>query len=483
LVLDAGFPTNGFFALVDKVNAGQLLNLAANGIQVGEFLAGLFADDPTDKIIARIDRLEDVINKGFQDLGNLLNTEIQNVIANEDKLANEEAVAHAVTAERDLYDYKLTADKTYLALAGNESSLATAFLEQQTDPFYIGGLICAGNARIDYFRALEPDWAHDPVHVGEVNELINCLAGMRTTVQQTIESNHTVVETAFSTHSGDIHYFFSHFDKGEEISRFRSEAAAEQARLAGIGNELTFLSIPKFEQILNIWEDLRGTLVVAAPKQIRAGAPFDLTVTALDASGNIDANYRGTVALTTSDPSGRLPAVYTFTPGDKGVHTFTAGTALVTVGRQTITASDTVSTITASAAVVVTPRNRFVIVPPGGSFAPASAVPGAYGNTDINYQGTVNFGTSDTDLGVVLPVDYTFGATDEGRHTFAVAFTWVTTETQILANTDTANVGRFFARTEQDVHGLADRLHCYSALAWANKGLSKQVFAEIPAIV
>src|SRR5207237_8856516 len=57
--------------------------------------------------------------------------------------------------------------------------------------------------------------------------------------------------------------------------------------------------------------------------------------------------YPGTVSLTTRRSNKRLPANYTFTGGDAGVHTFAA--TLNTVGTQSLTATDTVTgTITGS---------------------------------------------------------------------------------------------------------------------------------------
>src|SRR5439155_19920042 len=41
-------------------------------------------------------------------------------------------------------------------------------------------------------------------------------------------------------------------------------------------------------------------LITAAPTAI-SGTPFDVTVTALDPSGNIDTNYQGTVTFSTTD--------------------------------------------------------------------------------------------------------------------------------------------------------------------------------------
>ena len=96
-----------------------------------------------------------------------------------------------------------------------------------------------------------------------------------------------------------------------------------------------------------------STLVVTAPASATAGAPFSVTVTAKDPYGNTangsTTGYLGTVHFTSSDGQAGLPANYTFTAGDAGVHTFTNGVTLNTTGSQTVTATDTVtSSITGS---------------------------------------------------------------------------------------------------------------------------------------
>jgi hypothetical protein len=66
------------------------------------------------------------------------------------------------------------------------------------------------------------------------------------------------------------------------------------------------------------------------------GVPFNFTVTALDAFGNVATGYRGTVHFTSNGGNPFLPANYTFTAADAGVHSFTmtwpiAGTWVLTV--------------------------------------------------------------------------------------------------------------------------------------------------------
>jgi hypothetical protein len=63
--------------------------------------------------------------------------------------------------------------------------------------------------------------------------------------------------------------------------------------------------------------------VITAPASVNAGSPFSITVTALDAYGNVATGYRGTVKFSSSDNGAALPGKYTFTAADAGVHTFT----------------------------------------------------------------------------------------------------------------------------------------------------------------
>src|SRR5262249_61746153 len=105
-----------------------------------------------------------------------------------------------------------------------------------------------------------------------------------------------------------------------------------------------------------------GTAVcfaVAAPSSVPSGTAFDLTVTALDPYGNIDVNYQGTVTFSTSDTDSGiiLPADYTFTADDAGVHAFPGAVTLSTPGDQTITVTDTASGITRSITVTVIAPN------------------------------------------------------------------------------------------------------------------------------
>jgi hypothetical protein len=87
--------------------------------------------------------------------------------------------------------------------------------------------------------------------------------------------------------------------------------------------------------------------VLSAPDTVQSGTPFDATVTAVDPFGQVAVGYTGTVTFSTSDTDSGvvLPADYTFTADDGGVHTFTdtglGEITLVTPGDQTLTVTDT----------------------------------------------------------------------------------------------------------------------------------------------
>ena len=97
---------------------------------------------------------------------------------------------------------------------------------------------------------------------------------------------------------------------------------------------------------LNVTNDvIASSLIVSGfPSPSRVGVQGSFTVTARDAQGNTLTGYRGTVHFVSSDPRAQLPADYTFTAADAGMHTFTA--PLNTPGTQTIAAMDFVAGVT-----------------------------------------------------------------------------------------------------------------------------------------
>jgi murein DD-endopeptidase MepM/ murein hydrolase activator NlpD len=106
---------------------------------------------------------------------------------------------------------------------------------------------------------------------------------------------------------------------------------------------------------VNVVAGAAVAFMVMAPANAGSGTPFDVTIVAVDAYGNTDTNYTGTIRFTTtdSDPGVVLPPDYTFQSGDAGMVTFPTGVTLITSGQQTLTVTDLSSGVTGSSIVTL----------------------------------------------------------------------------------------------------------------------------------
>jgi hypothetical protein len=195
-------------------------------------------------------------------------------------------------------------------------------------------------------------------------------------------------------------------------------------------------------------------LSVSTSNPYVAGAAHSVTVTALDAFGNVATGYTGRVKFTSSDPAAVLPANYTFTGADAGVHVFpktpSPALTLKTAGSQWVRATDrATATITGvQSGIVVTPgaaTHLKVVVstnpwPAGSTHTVTVTALDAYGNVATGYTGRIKFTSSDPSA--VLPANYTFTGADAGVHTFpktvSPALTLKTAGTQWVRATDKA---------------------------------------------
>jgi hypothetical protein len=169
--------------------------------------------------------------------------------------------------------------------------------------------------------------------------------------------------------------------------------------------------------------------VVASTKKATAGGLFSVTVTALDAKGQPDPTYRGTVHFTSTDgPLAQIPGDYTFTAGDGGTHTF-QNIFLTKAGGRKLKVADTNSTrMKASAAVSVIAGSaaKFLVsgFPASGRSGRASSftvtAQDAYGNRATSYLGTVTFASGGKSA--TLPTSYTFIKSNGGRRSFKATF-------------------------------------------------------------
>jgi M6 family metalloprotease-like protein len=156
------------------------------------------------------------------------------------------------------------------------------------------------------------------------------------------------------------------------------------------------------------------------PVAVGAGAPGQVSVSALDAKGNPALGYPGTIRFASSDAAAGLPGDATL-PGA----TATFMVTLKTAGTQAISAQDTVNASVSGTQgginVSAGAATRFTLTYPASVMAgnPASAGVTAYdtyNNVATGYRGTVAF--SSTSALAALPAPYTFAAEDAGAKTF-----------------------------------------------------------------
>lgn len=181
------------------------------------------------------------------------------------------------------------------------------------------------------------------------------------------------------------------------------------------------------------------TFGVSMPSMVMAGSTVPMTVSALDAQGNVVSNFAGTVYISSNDPQmkGQLQA-YTFTAADAGVHSFLKTVTLNTLGTQTVQVGAPFMT-EADSAVLVTPRavrlgmaTSVTSVGAGSTLNVTVSALDATGSPAIGYGGTVTFSSTDSQSG--LPASYTFTAEDAGVHTFTLSLK--TAGTQLVGVSD-----------------------------------------------
>ncbi|MBI3410157.1 MAG: tandem-95 repeat protein [Planctomycetes bacterium] len=180
------------------------------------------------------------------------------------------------------------------------------------------------------------------------------------------------------------------------------------------------------------------------PSPTTAGVAHTLTVTALDRFGNIATSFRGIVSFESQDRKASLPASYTFTAADAGVHNFSV--TLRTAGNQYIMVATTVShtiyrtylgyTVTAAAAT------HFRITAQASATANLAfsflvTALDEFGNVATGYRGRVHHASSDPRG--KLPANYTFTGSDNGMHTFTVIFKTRGLQSILITDTSTGS--------------------------------------------
>lgn len=183
-------------------------------------------------------------------------------------------------------------------------------------------------------------------------------------------------------------------------------------------------------------------LLVCTTGSATAGSPFAVTVSALDANGNIVTGFQGTVGI--SGAPGIQASSYTFTAADNGVHTIANAATLVASGTQTFSVTspflpDASGTIEVQAASVAKLTISSATTSAAGeSTGVTLSTFDAYGNFSSNYTGTVHFTSTDVQAG--LPSDYTFTVADAGTHTFVATLKTAGLQTVSVADFTNASI-------------------------------------------
>jgi uncharacterized delta-60 repeat protein len=274
--------------------------------------------------------------------------------------------------------------------------------------------------------------ANERIIVGGQNGHTTLLARFNANgTPDTIFGNGGLTTTAFSSTS----YFYG-------VAVYPNAGLATDGDIVAVGSTIPTVNTQSL--VARYLGQATASFAISGPSSLTAGTAGSFIVTALNADGTVNTSYTGTVAITSSDPKAVVPANYTFTAADQGVHTFTV--ILKTAGSQSITATDTAtSSITGSeSGITITPAaaSQFVLSAPssvkrGVAFSLTLTVEDAYGNVVTGYVGTVHFTSSDSTA--TLPANYTFTAADAGVHKFTNGAILRKRGTQTITVTDTLN--------------------------------------------
>jgi len=295
-----------FVQSIQNSDALQLIGVIANcsgilssALAVVSFVQGLTEPD-NSQLLSAIEQLQQTLNADFTALGNLIQQQTQIIVdtVNRDGMAL--ALANSDVAMAQIQDFLSHNNNEALDTAEADSVAGLAFFTELdlTTPsdllFFLPGLIKAGTVRA-FVIASEPLKDREPsdVVVENITSMVTLLSAMIDSVvstvttahtvdvkshtircaplQQVVESNTPDFDTPFRTvtvidgynheeRSVVLQFFDAQRNNPpcEQPSGFEKAAlaAAEQVRAQGITDELAFIGIPQFKQILQSWQNL-----------------------------------------------------------------------------------------------------------------------------------------------------------------------------------------------------------------------------------
>ena len=172
---------------------------------------------------------------------------------------------------------------------------------------------------------------------------------------------------------------------------------------------------------------------------VTAGTELLAQAAVYDANGVVDLEYRGTVQFQSSDPLATLPGPYTLSASDLGYKNLGKSLVLRSVGRQTVTCSDSqtgralsVQTYTVVPLAVTSLQLTVDNTAPHAAELVSVTVHAldGFGNINSAYREVMTFASSDPLA--TLPAAYTFTAADAGVKTFPSALALRTSGAQLV---------------------------------------------------
>jgi hypothetical protein len=321
-------PTPDTFAQsISNSGALQLVGVMANfsgilssALAVYSFISGL--NQPSNAtILNAIEQLQQTLDNDFTQLGDLIVQQTQVVVDTVNRDAMAGALANSDVATERIQAFLASHDQAALETAITESIAGVQFFLELglSAPaellFFLPGLVKAGTIRI-FVIASEPKAQQEPgpVILGNLSSMVALLSAMISSIQTTVSTAHTVneeshivkcsalpqvataSEPAFGEPFRDVTVIdgYFHEERGVVLQFFDAQAknplceqpsglergalaAAEQARTQGIYDEMAFIGVPGFEQILQSWNALIAT------------SPAPVITTLIDLSGEWEA--------------------------------------------------------------------------------------------------------------------------------------------------------------------------------------------------
>jgi hypothetical protein len=292
-----------FAKSISDSNSLQLIGVVANcsgilssALGVISFVQSLQEPD-NSTILDAINQLQQTLNTDFAQLGDLIQQQTQIIVdtVNRDGMAL--ALSNSDVATARIQTFLSNHDNDALETAETASIAGVAFFNElglssfEDMLFFLPGLVKAGSVRI-FVIASEPLAVREPLNVivDNISSMVNLLANMIDTIKSTVDAAHIVVEKShtarcpiqqqiragapssrfkevtvidgyFHEERGQVLEFFDAqqgANQCEQPSGHEAEAkaAAQQARVQGVADELAFIGIPHFESVLQSWRNL-----------------------------------------------------------------------------------------------------------------------------------------------------------------------------------------------------------------------------------